>query len=493
MSSYAPQVSKLLVLAALAGHLAVNTVSGAVHGKLKVSENHRYLESDDGTPFFYLADTAWELFHRLNREDASRYLANRSQKGFTVIQAVVLSELGGLTVPNAYGDLPLIRGDIGKPNEAYFRHVDFIINKAAELGLFVGVLPTWGKYWKSSGTIFPSPESARQYGRFVGTRYRDKPVIWILGGDRAIDNQQERATLDALAEGLREGDGGNHLITFHPVGPGDSSEMLNDAKWLDFNMYQSSHAARDHDNGLYAERDLRLQPERPTLDGESRYEEIPVGFYLAGMSGLQRFDDFDVRQAAYWSVLAGACGHTYGDNNVWQMYQPAPASDLKDKQKTGVVQAVGPLGNPWMGREGSMIGANVPWYEALDRPGAYQMQYLRRLFESVPFWKLVPDQSIILNGPTTGGAKIRSARSSDASFAIVYSPFGAGFTLNKTVVKATRFKEFWYDPRYGVSYEIDQPERWGIQTYAPPTNGRGQDWVLLIEDATAGFSQPDPH
>jgi len=488
------RLPKLLMFAALACHLAVSTVSAAVHGKLRVSENHRYLEFDDGAPFFYLADTAWELFHRLNREDASRYLANRSQKSFTVIQAVILSELGGLTVPNAYGDLPLIDGDIAKPNEAYFRHVDFIVNKAEELGLFMGVLPTWGKYWKSSESIFRNLESARQYGRFLGGRYRDKPIIWILGGDRAVDNQQERATLDALAEGLREGDQGNHLITFHPVGPGDSSEMLNDAKWLDFNMYQSSHAARDHDNGLYAERDLRLKPERPTLDGENRYEEIPVGFYLAGMSGLQRFDDFDVRQSAYWSVLAGACGHTYGDNNIWQMYQPAPSSDQKDQQKKGAAQPgeiAGLFANPWMGGKGSMIGANVPWYDALDRPGAYQMRYLRRLFESVPFGKLVPDQSIVLNGPTTGGAKIRSARSSDGSFAIVYSPFGESFTLNKDVVKATKFKEFWYDPRYGVSYEIDEPERWGIQTYTPPTTGRGQDWVLLIEDAAAGFALPD--
>lgn len=489
MSSGLSRVSSLLLLAVF----AVPSLPGAVHGKLKVSENHRYLEYDDGTPFFYLADTAWELFHRLNREEAGRYLTNRSQKSFTVIQAVILSELNGLTAPNAYGDLPLTGGDIGKPNEAYFRHVDFIIDKAEELGLFVGVLPTWGKYWKSSSSIFPNPESARHYGKFVGARYKDKPVIWILGGDRAIDNQQERDTVDALAEGLREGDGGTHLMTFHPVGPGDSSEMLNDAKWLDFNMYQSSHAARDHDNGLYAERDFHLKPERPTLDGENRYEEIPVGFYLAGMSGLQRFDDFDVRQSAYWSVLAGACGHTYGDNNVWQMYQPAHSSVTKDQQKTGAAQPGGLLGNPWMGREGGIIGANVPWYEALDRPGAYQMQYLRRLFESVPFRKLVPDQSIILNGPATGGAKIRSARSSDASFAILYSPYGAAFTLDKSVVKATRLKEFWYDPRYGVSYEIDEPERWGIQTYTPPTSGRGQDWILLIEDAAAGFPLPDSH
>ena len=260
-------ICRALTFAALASSLSVSVTLPAVNGKLRISDNHRYLEFQDGKPFFYLADTAWELFHRLNQDEASRYLTNRSRKGFTVIQAVILSELDGLTVPNAKGDRPLIDGNIDKPNESYFQHVDFIVNKAEELGLFIGMLPTWGKYWKSPTSIFPSTESARRYGRFLGSRYRDKAIIWILGGDRAIDTPQERATVDALAEGLREGDQHHHLITFHPVGPGDSSEMLNDAPWLDFNMFQSSHAARDHDNGLYVERDLRLKPERPTLDG----------------------------------------------------------------------------------------------------------------------------------------------------------------------------------------------------------------------------------
>jgi hypothetical protein len=147
--------------------------------------------------------------------------------------------------------------------------------------------------------------------------------------------------------------------------------------------------------------------------------------------------------------------------------------------------------NPWMGGKGGMIGANVPWYDALDRPGAFQMQFMRRLFESVPFQNMVPDQSIILNGPTTGGAKIRAVRSFDSSFAIIYSPFGESFTLNKNLVKAQRFKEIWYDPRYGISYEIAEPQHWGIQTYAPPTSGRGQDWVLLIEDAAKNYPLPD--
>src|SRR5438874_1468575 len=106
--------------------------------RLKVSDNHRFLVKDDGSPFFYLGDTAWELFHRLNREDAELYLRNRADKGFTVIQAVVLAEEDGLHDPNAYGQTPLIDDDPAKPNEAYFQHVDWIVNKAEELGLFIG-------------------------------------------------------------------------------------------------------------------------------------------------------------------------------------------------------------------------------------------------------------------------------------------------------------------------------------------------------------------
>jgi hypothetical protein len=60
--------------------------------RLKVSENHHFLVTDPGQPFFWLVDTAWELFHRCDREDAERYLDDRARKGFNVIQAVVLAE-----------------------------------------------------------------------------------------------------------------------------------------------------------------------------------------------------------------------------------------------------------------------------------------------------------------------------------------------------------------------------------------------------------------
>jgi hypothetical protein len=451
--------------------------ASAVAPKLKITENRRYLQYENGKPFFYLGDTAWELFHRLNREEATQYLTNRAQKGFTVIQAVVLAQLGGLTVPNPYGDLPLIGGDPAKPNEAYFRHVDFIVNKAEELGMFVGMLPTWGSHWALGKAAF-NATNARQYGRFLGARYKEKSIIWILGGDRSITNDEERAIIDAMAAGLTEGDGGAHLRTFHPIGPGLSSIKLHDAPWLDFNMFQSSHAARDHDNGLYVERDYALKPAKPTMDGEPRYEGIPVGFYNRGASGMERFDDYDARQAAYWSLLAGACGHTYGNNNIWQMYKPGVGGESDATRRD------------LFGGPRSVIGANIPWYEALDHPGAFQMRYVRRLFESLPFTRLAPDQQIILNGPTTGGARIRAARAGDGSFAIIYSPRGESFTMDKSVIKAERQNQYWYDPRYGVSYLFKEQDSWGIQTFTPPTSGRGNDWVLVLMDASAGFSLP---
>jgi hypothetical protein len=112
----------------------------------------------------------------------------------------------------------------------------------------MGMLPTWGNWWKR-GDIF-TPQNARAYGRFLGERYKDKPIIWILGGDHNPDNDRERALIESMAQGIKEGDGGRHLMTFHPRGPGLSSHYFHEADWLDFNMFQSSHAARDHDNGL---------------------------------------------------------------------------------------------------------------------------------------------------------------------------------------------------------------------------------------------------
>jgi hypothetical protein len=228
-------------------------------------------------------------------------------------------------------------------------------------------------------------------------------------------------------------------------------------------MCQSSHAAHDFDNGLFIDHDYRLEPTKPTLDGEPRYETMPVGFYFANNSRHDRFDAYDVRQAAYWALLAGACGHTYGNNNIWQMWQP--------------------------GRE-PVIWANQAWYEALDHPGAFQMGLIRRLFESRPFNKLVPNQSLIVDGPTSGGAKIRAASATDGSFAFIYSPRGKAFTVQIDVIRSMNVRSTWFDPRYGSAATIHNGTNTGVKTFTPPTSGRGNDWVLVLDDGAANFPPP---
>src|SRR5262245_21525068 len=111
--------------------------------KLKVAANKRYLMSQDGKPFFYLGDTAWTLLKRLNREELEEYFKNRVAKGFTVIQAYVLR---GLDVPNLYGDLTLIDRDPARPNEAFFKNVDYVVNKANQLGLVMGLVVSYGEH-----------------------------------------------------------------------------------------------------------------------------------------------------------------------------------------------------------------------------------------------------------------------------------------------------------------------------------------------------------
>ena len=407
-----------VVLASLVT-VAAQYAKGETAYPVKVSDNQRFLLDQHGKPFFYLGDTAWELFHRLNQEEAEFYLKDRADKKFTVIQAVVLAEFDGLGAPNANGDLPLIDKDPTKPNEGYFKHVDFIVNKADELGLVIGMLPTWGDKWhepKSKGGIF-TPESAEQYGEFLGKRYKDKPIIWILGGDRGVDNDEQKKTIRAMAVGLKKGDGGRHLMTFHPPGAHSSAQWFHDDNWLSFNMRQTGHGY-NHANYKAIAEDYGRKPVKPVIDGEPSYEDHPAEF--DAKNGY--VTDYDVRKNIYWALFAGACGHTYGCHDIWQFLQ---------KGRTPIT------------------AARTEWKAGLKLPGSGQVQHARALIESRAILTRIPDQTLIVSDSGQGTDHAQATRDEKGSYAFVYLASGKPVTIDLAKLSGKEIKAWWFDPRNG--------------------------------------------
>jgi hypothetical protein len=434
--------------------------------RLKVSDNKRFLVTADGKPFFYLADTAWELFHRLNREQAEQYLKDRAGKGFTVIQAVALAELDGLHDPNPYGQTPLAGDDPTRPNEKYFEHVDRVVGKANELGLYVGFLPTWGDKWHDTGKAVFTPENAATYGEWLGKRYKDKGLIWILGGDRAVETDRHREVLRALARGLRKGDGGAHLITFHPRGGGGSADAFHADYWLDFNVRQNGHQAEFTGRYDQTRRDYDRTPAKPVVDGEPVYEDHPLSF---NARQLGHSVAADVRRPLYWDLFSGACGHTYGHHSVWQMYA------------SGRTPINGPL---------------MPWDEALRQPGAGQMKYGRYLMESRPYLTRVPDDSVVVPEPVAtsvpgaGTRRYVATRDEKGSYAMVYAPVGRPFAVAMDKVTGPTVTAWWFNPRTGKATPIGEFPNTGTRRFTPPDAGELLDWVLVLDDASKKFPEP---
>ncbi|MGI8671998.1 MAG: glycoside hydrolase family 140 protein [Luteitalea sp.] len=438
-------------------------------GRLNVSDNRRFVVTADGQPFFWLGDTAWELFHRLTREEASRYLENRAQRRFTVIQAVALAELEGLGVPNAYGHRPLTDNDPTRPGEAYFAHVDWVVGRANALGMYVGLLPTWGDKWnrqRGAGPEIFTPANAEQYGRWLGQRYRNAGVIWIVGGDRRIESDGQRAVVEAMARGLRAGDGGSHLITFHPSGGRGSAEYFHEADWLDFNMRQNGHAAEFTGRYDQTRTDYDRTPAKPVLDGEPLYEDHPVSF---DASKQGHSIAADVRRPLYWNLFSGAFGHTYGHHSVWQMWAPGRA----------------PINNPLM-----------PWDQAIDQPGAAQMQHGRALIESRPILTRVPADDVIVDSgiptamPGAGRYQFAATRDQSGSYLMVYAPVGRTFRVRMAAISGPQVKAWWFNPRTGAASVIGTYPNTGERAFTPPDAGEMLDWVLVLDDAAKRYPAP---
>jgi len=434
------------------------------NGPLRVTPDGHGLMHKNGAPFFWLGDTAWELFRRLTREEVNTYLANRAGKGFNVIQAcAIMGYSVGLDTPNAEGNLPLVDRDPTRPDvragNDFWDFVDFAIDTAAANGLYVALLPVWGTYitgWGDAPDRQKSfdPENIRVYGTWIAERYRDRPnIIWVNGGD-CKEGFEEWCALGAA---LRSADSA-HLIAYHPAGCRTSSTQYHEQDWLDINMCQSGHSLgrTSDENHHFIDTDYALEPVKPCLDAEPCYEGLPKGIQLKPALGYWR--DPDVRRRAYWAVFAGACGHTYGNNSVHLFYGP----DDEFNQD-----------------------AEIDWPEAMDAPGAFQMVHLKNLMLSRPLLGRVPDQSIIDGEPGAGYEHLRATRGD--GFAMVYTATGRSFGVQMGKIAGDQVTAQWYSPRTGENTPIGECKNSGVKTFDPPgEEAYGNDWVLVLDSPQAG-------
>lgn len=434
--------------------------------QLKVSANHSFFVGENGKPFFWLGDTGWLLFTKLTREEAEIYLEDRRLKGFNVIQVMLLHTVAAV---NVYGDSALINKNVAHPRTTpdstteyinqydYWDHVEYIIDLAAKKNLYMALVPVWGSNVKA-GLV--KKEDAEEYARWLADRFHNKwNIIWLNGGDTKGGDAIN--TWNAIGNTLKSNDPG-HLITFHPFGRTSSSQWFHNETWLDFNMFQSGHknyeqnaaagdAAFGPDNYKYVNHDAHLEPLKPVLDGEPSYELIPQGLHDTTQPyWLAK----DVRRYAYWSVFAGAAGHTYGHSSVMQMHLP---KDVK-----------------------SAYGSKKYWYQALNDDGARQMLYLKKLILSKPYFERIPDQSLIAGEVGVKYNYIAATRGND--FAFIYNYTGRTFEVNMGKIKGQKLRASWYNPRNGRTTSLGIVENKGTHLFDPPgEKAEGNDWVLILE------------
>ena len=432
------------------------------NGKLIVSDEGRYLRHENGVPFFWLGETGWLMPERLNRDEVRFYLQKCKQAGYNVVQVQTINAVPAM---NVYGKYSMVDGFVcnkaDHSNEyGYWEHMDYIIKIAEENGIYVGLVCIWGGLVKGG---LMNVEQAKSYGKFLAERYKNAPnIVWIIGGDIRGDIKTE--VWETLAYAIKSIDR-NHLMTFHPFGRTVSTTWFNNADWLDFNMFQSGHRRygqrkgdgdytiqdnTEEDNWRFVEYSLSQKPLKPVLDAEPSYEDIPQGLHDIREP---RWTATDVRRYAYWSVFAGACGHTYGNNNIMQFYRP------------GLVPS---------------YGANRAWWHALEDAGFNQMQYLKNLILAFPYFERIPDQTIISGQNGERYDRVIATRGED--YLLVYNHTGCPMEIDLDKISGEKKNVWWYSPKNGSLKYVGEYDSKITRFYSDTSYARDSDRVLIAVD-----------
>jgi hypothetical protein len=427
------------------------------NGNLRISENGRYFLNGD-TPFFLLADTAWTLFQKLYKDEATIYLRNRKDKNFNTIFSVLINFQSRNNSAFDLKDGKSISDIIS--DDDYWNHITKIVTMAEDLGLYMGLLPVWGNVVMNKHLRVDNMD---EYISFIADKFEHfKNIIWIVGGDCRGDFEHN---VWQLMGKLLKQKMPNRLVGYHPFGRTSSSYWFQDADWLDFHMFQSGHrrtnqrnlnawdeiAAKEPWHGeesfRYVYADYEKTPPRPILDGEPSYEQILQGLHNPDEPYWQ---DHHVRRYAYWSTFAGAAGHVYGHNSIIQFY----------------------------GTGGSaQYGVKEEWDKSIHDIGSSQMQFLKVLLENSDFQNCIPMQHI-LTDPAGLTQEDNILALGNDRVVLCYSYSGRAISFNDSINGS--YNAYWFDPISG-SYSYIGEFNVENATLTPPDKKNGwNDWVLVL-------------
>jgi len=426
-----------------------NLINSNKLGTLKISSNKRMLQHEDGTGFFWMGDTAWDISKKFwNKDDKNAlidtYMEDRKSKGFSVIQTSAVSARYFFSHAAFDNNKQTININFNKPVDGYWNMIDYIVESARKNNLYVALLPVWNG-------VLQTADEAKEYGTFIANRYKDKKnIIWVVGGDdsKEVTNIE---MWDALGKAIKSQVGNKQLISYHPPGNTSSTKSFRSASWLDFHMIQSGHCEKMATSNKLLSDTYKNSGGKPVLDAEPRYEAINECFG-SNPTGYD-FEAKDVREIAYRQLFSGAFGHTYGHHSVWQKYingDKSPAGKTPTKE----------------------------WKDALDDEGARHMAYVAKLMRSRPLLNRVPDQSMIQSG--------NAIATRGVGYAFIYLPKGGSVTANLGKISGNNVKAWWYDPRTGEATAIATYANSGTQDF----NTGNEDMVLVLDDVAKEYDAP---
>jgi hypothetical protein len=420
------------------------------HGPIRVSDDRWYFVHADGTPWFWMADTAWNGALMSDLADWQFYLKDRAAKGFTAVQFVTTQWRAA--PGDAKGQIAYTGKERIAVNPAFFQRMDRYFDVVVQEGLVSAPVVLWAVgHALDPGTVLPE-DQCTVLARYIVARYGAHPVVWILGGDSRYGgaNAPKWQAIGRAVYGEKPA----WVVTLHMGGQTWCAPDFRGEPWYGFHGYQSGHGDGDGQirwllRGPPAN-DWAAEPHHPIVNLEPNYEGH------RGYKNKTLFVDREVRRACYWSLMVTpTAGVSYGCHGIWSW-----------QEKRGE-----PLNHPGTGEA-------PPWREALGMPGSTSMKHLKTFFTSLEWWRLRPAQDLLATvqpGDADPKKFVTVARADDGSLAVVYLPVGGTIELKTGALRGPLSAQ-WYHPAEG-KWTNAVPVAAPSAKFTTPTDA---DWVLWL-------------